>query len=42
MKLSKINLSLNNFSTFPVDATLSTKLTEIDISSNKVRNNFVD
>ena len=35
-RLGVINLSCNNFSTFPVEALLSGKLTEIDLSSNKV------
>ena len=36
MKLYRINLSCNNFSSFPMEALLSPALTEIDISSNKV------
>lgn len=34
--LSVIVLSCNNFSKFPIEAMYSQKLTEIDLSSNKV------
>ncbi len=37
LKLSRINLSCNNFIAFPTEAMYSSKLVEVDLSSNKVR-----
>ena len=36
LKLARINLSCNNFTTFPAEAMFSNKLVEVDLSSNKV------